>query len=1104
MLPGMMMRLLAAHKPAVLAIVVLQLLQTTANLLLPTLNAAIIDDGIVAGNTGIILRLGGWMAGIAAVQVAAALAAGYFSANVAMKLGRQLRQELFVKVQALSSQEVGTFGVPSLVTRATNDVQQIQALAVLVFTMLVAAPAMGIGGIVLALNQDVVLSGIVVAIVPVLVLIMYLIVRRLVPLYREGQILIDRIGRVLREQIIGANVIRAFVRQAHEARRFAVVNRELTRNNLQSALLVAGMLPLIMIVVNLSSVAVVWFGGHRIQSGDMRLGALTAFIAYILQILIAIMMAMYVMMTIRPGLRGAAHRRPQGAPSRPHAWPPPTTTCPPTASMRAAQILDELSRVQVETLERNCEEFGVPVYSLGSDHQGIVHVIGPEMGVTQPGMTIVCGDSHTSTHGAFGALAFGIGTSEVEHVLATQTLQQRKPKSMRILYSGELGYGVTAKDLMLSTIGRIGVSGGAGYAIEYAGPPIEALSMEGRMTMCNMTIEAGGRAGMVAPDDTTLRVGRGPAGRARRRLPARGLAGAAHRRRRGVRHRGRDRRLGSLAPGHLGHHPRRWSPRSPSRCPSPREARATTGAGVHGAGSRHPDAGDRARSRVHRVLHQLAHRRPARGRRGDPGPPGGRQRHRDGGAGLRPGEGPGRGGGPRRGVPRGGLRLALAGCSMCLGMNPDIAAPGERVRRPPTATSRGARAAAARSHLVSPKMAAAAAIEGHFVDIREWCMNQSEKVEGRSRCCGAADVDTDQIIPKQFLKRVERSGFGEYLFYDWAKEPGWDLDPNPILVTGRNFGCGSSREHAPWALEDFGFKVLVAPSFADIFYSNCTKIGLLPVPLPEEEVEALMEATEAEVHLADQVVRFDGREVPFDIHPETKRRLLEGLDDIGVTLQDEHAIERVRGQARAPGPGHHLAGLMRDWDARAYERVSSPQARVGRAGARSPAAGGRRDRAGRRLRHRPGDQDAAGASARGPRGGGRLGALDGRAGPRERWTRPRHRDPGRPGRARARRARGRRLLQRRVPLGARPRGAVRPAVRRAASPAGALVAQCGGEGNVDRFLRARGCGGRARALRPLPGRLGGAVELRLAGGDRGAPGRGGVRRRGHDASSPGP
>src|ERR671925_346431 len=176
---------------------------------------------------------------------------------------------------------------------------------------------------------------------------------------------------------------------------------------------------------------------------------------------------------------------------------------PTDGSTAAQQIRDQLSRVQVETLERNAREFGIPVYSIGSDRQGIVHVIGPELGVTQPGMTIVCGDSHTSTHGAFGALAFGIGTSEVEHVLATQTLQQRKPRSMRIRYEGELGYGVTAKDLILGTIGRIGVDGGVGHVIEYAGPPIERLSMEGRMTVCNMTIEGGGRAGMIAPDDTT-------------------------------------------------------------------------------------------------------------------------------------------------------------------------------------------------------------------------------------------------------------------------------------------------------------------------------------------------------------------------------------------------------------------------------------------------------------------------------------------------------------------------------------------------------------------------------------------------------------------------
>src|SRR4051812_305733 len=170
----------------------------------------------------------------------------------------------------------------------------------------------------------------------------------------------------------------------------------------------------------------------------------------------------------------------------------------------AARIRDQLSRVQVETLERNAAEFGIPVYSLGSDRQGIVHVIGPELGITQPGMTIVCGDSHTATHGAFGALAFGIGTSEVEHVLATQCLTQSKPKSMRILYEGDLGFGVTAKDLILGTIGQMGVAGAVGHVVEYAGPAIEALSMEGRMTVCNMTIEGGGRAGMVAPDDTTF------------------------------------------------------------------------------------------------------------------------------------------------------------------------------------------------------------------------------------------------------------------------------------------------------------------------------------------------------------------------------------------------------------------------------------------------------------------------------------------------------------------------------------------------------------------------------------------------------------------------
>ena len=164
------------------------------------------------------------------------------------------------------------------------------------------------------------------------------------------------------------------------------------------------------------------------------------------------------------------------------------------------------------------------------------------------------------------------------------------------------------------------------------------------------------------------------------------------------------------------------------------------------------------------------------------------------------------------------------------------------------------------------------------------------------------DVDTDQIIPKQFLKRVERTGFGEFLFYDWAKEEDWDLPANPILATGPNFGCGSSREHAPWALEDYGFRAIVAESFADIFFSNCTKVGLLPVVLPGEDVQALMQASEAEVDLEAREVRFDGRAVPFEIDDETRHRLLNGLDDIGLTLQKTEAIKAYEQERERSGP----------------------------------------------------------------------------------------------------------------------------------------------------------------------------------------------------------
>jgi 3-isopropylmalate/(R)-2-methylmalate dehydratase large subunit len=391
---------------------------------------------------------------------------------------------------------------------------------------------------------------------------------------------------------------------------------------------------------------------------------------------------------------------------------------PTDGSTAAAQIRDQLSRVQVETLERNCREFDVPIYSIGSARQGIVHVIGPELGVTQPGMTIVCGDSHTSTHGAFGALAFGIGTSEVEHVLATQTLQQRKPRSMRILYEGELGYGVTAKDLILGTIGRIGVDGGVGHVIEYAGPAIEGLSMEGRMTVCNMTIEGGGRAGMVAPDDTTfawvegreaapdplpldewreLRTDEGAEFDTEVVIDATELSpqvtwGTTP----GMvvdvtasvpepSHEGEERALTYMA----------LEPGTPmGEIPLDR---VFIGSCTNSRIGDLREAAEVVKGR--RVAESVI-------------------------AMVVPGSQQVKAQAEAEGLDdvfrAAGFDWRSAGCSMCLGMNPDVAAPGERVASTSNRNFEGRQGRGARSHLVSPKMAAAAAIEGRFVDIREW------------------------------------------------------------------------------------------------------------------------------------------------------------------------------------------------------------------------------------------------------------------------------------------------------------------------------------------------------------------------------------------------
>jgi 3-isopropylmalate/(R)-2-methylmalate dehydratase large subunit len=383
----------------------------------------------------------------------------------------------------------------------------------------------------------------------------------------------------------------------------------------------------------------------------------------------------------------------------------------------AERIKDELSRVQVQTLERNCAEFGIPVYSIGSERQGIVHVIGPELGVTQPGMTIVCGDSHTATHGAFGALAFGIGTSEVEHVLATQCLVQRKPKSMLIRYDGELGFGVTAKDLILATIGQMGVDGAVGHVVEYAGPAIEALSMEGRMTVCNMTIEGGGRAGMIAPDETTFEFVIGRPG-APKSVPE-------------------DWRSLKTDPGASFDK----TVVVDASAVSPMVTWGTNPEMVVGVADEVPEPSSESHERaleymaltpgtpiedirLDRVFigsctnSRIGDLRAAASVIGD-------RRVADGVyAMVVPGSAQVKLQAEREGLDdvfrRAGFDWRGAGCSMCLGMNPDILQPGERCASTSNRNFEGRQGRGGRTHLVSPQMAAAAAIEGHFVDIREW------------------------------------------------------------------------------------------------------------------------------------------------------------------------------------------------------------------------------------------------------------------------------------------------------------------------------------------------------------------------------------------------
>ncbi|WP_327189207.1 ABC transporter ATP-binding protein [Streptomyces xinghaiensis] len=321
MLFRLMRSRLAPYRRPVLLIVLLQFTQTLAALYLPALNADIIDNGVVKGDTGHILRTGGVMVAVTLVQAVCTIGAVYFAARTAMAVGRDVRAAVFDRVQSFSAREVGHFGAPSLITRTTNDVQQVQMLVLMSFTLMVAAPIMGVGGIVMALGQDVPLSGLLVAVVPVLGIAVAVVVRLLRPLFRLVQERLDTVNRVLREQITGIRVIRAFVKDDYERLRFERANAELTDVSLSTGRLLAFMFPLVMTVVNVAGVAVLWFGAHRIDSGGMQIGALTAFLSYLMQILMSVMMATFMFMMV-PRAEVCAERIQEVLTTEPGVVPP--------------------------------------------------------------------------------------------------------------------------------------------------------------------------------------------------------------------------------------------------------------------------------------------------------------------------------------------------------------------------------------------------------------------------------------------------------------------------------------------------------------------------------------------------------------------------------------------------------------------------------------------------------------------------------------------------------------------------------------------------------------------------------------------------------------
>jgi len=644
---------------------------------------------------------------------------------------------------------------------------------------------------------------------------------------------------------------------------------------------------------------------------------------------------------------------------------------------------DEESRIQCQALETNVSEFGIPYFGIQDKRQGIVHVIGPEQGLTLPGTTIVCGDSHTATHGAFGALAFGIGTSEVEHVLATQTLRVERSKNMRVRIEGLLGPGISSKDVILYVIGTVGASGGTGTVIEYCGNAIRAMSMESRMALCNMSIEAGARAGMVAPDETTVQYVQGK----------------------------------PFAPrGEVWEQAKNYWKRlfSDKDCVfdidifinadeiQPTVSWGTSPQDVVAICDSVPDPESfRSEARKQAAHRSLAYMNLVSGvpmtdiaidnvfigsctnsRLEDLKAAAeilkGRKISKEIKRALVvPGSGLVKEAAEKIGLHRifidAGFEWREAGCSMCVGLNSDTQAPGDRCASTSNRNFETRQGPGVRTHIMSPVMAAAAAITGKLSDFRLFANSaqnrlallpildpasdavvaeddidpldlpffyiEAEKssletrrmekkiapqltklpfnvLRGVAAPLDGSNIDTDMIFPKQFCKTTKRTGLGQALFYhlrynkDGSERKDFVLnraayrDAKVLVVNGENFGCGSSREHAPWALADFGITCIIARSFADIFYNNCFKNGMLPIIMSNKQfLDTVLREAEAEndleVDLLNQrISKTDGKVLgSFEIDELRKKSLVHRIDDIqsALNMQDEiQQYERMR------------------------------------------------------------------------------------------------------------------------------------------------------------------------------------------------------------------